>query len=135
MPDITAAIPPTLAFVYDRRFTPTVAILGLRLETCREYAAELGWEIAGEWVDVDDHALSDEVRPQFGLMLTAMRAAADTGRTVVCLLNEWDRLSRDANRQAAFCYRIRRAGGYTATQLGESDRPARDHVRILRKAQ
>lgn len=135
MPDTSDDAQQLLAFVYDRRFTPTLGILEIRLDTCREFAAEMTWEIAGEFVDVDADAMSDDHRPQFELMLTAMRAAHESGRPVVCLLNDWDRLSRDPYRQAGFRHRIRGAGGYTATQLGESDRPARDHVRLLRNAQ
>lgn len=134
MPDSTAlsvkANSPVLAFVYDRRFTPTLAILQLRLETCREYAAELGWEIAGEWVDVDADAMSDEHRPQLDAMLTAMCDAAAAGRRVVCLLNDWDRLCRDPNRQAVFRRRIGNAGGYTATQLGQDDRRMCERCRL-----
>lgn len=116
---------PPLAFIYDRRLTPTLGILQLRLETCREYATEMRWDIAGEWIDTDEHAMSDDNRPQFDSMIAAMRAAANAGRSVICLLNEWDRLTRDAHRQAAFRHHVALAGGYTATQLGEDDRPAR----------
>lgn len=122
-------------FIYDRRFTPTLGILEIRLETCREYAAEMDWEIAGEFVDVGDAAMSDDHRPQFDAMLTAMQGAAAAGHHVLCLLNEWDRLSRDPYRQTKFRDLIKAAGGHTATQLGESDRPARGHLRPLREAQ
>jgi hypothetical protein len=124
---------PILAFVYDRRLTPTLAILQLRVETCREYAAEMRWDIAGEWIDTDDHALSDDHRPQFDAMVAAMRTAANTGRAVVCLLKDWDRLTRDAGRQAAFLYRVGIAGGYTVTTDGEDDRRPVDR-QVLRTA-
>lgn len=118
--------PPPLAFIYDRRMTPTRAVLRLRLATCHEYAAELRWEVAGEWVDVDAHALSDHNRPQFEDLLAAMRRAAAAGRTVVLLLHAWDRLSRDAGRQSAFLRYVTLAGGYTATYSGEDDRRPED---------
>lgn len=112
-----------LAFIYDRRLTPSLGILRLRLETCHEYAAEFGWEIAGEWVDEDEAALSDDHRPKFDLMVTKLRTVAGTGRRVVCLLNDWDRLSRSPGRRAEFLRQISTAGGYTVTSLGEDDRP------------
>ncbi|WNI16600.1 hypothetical protein [Actinacidiphila sp. ITFR-21] len=116
-----AAIP--LAFIYDRRFTPAEGPSALRLEHCLEYAAEAGMEVAGRWCDTGDDALSDDVRPQLDQLVGAMRTAATAGRTVVCLIASWHRLSRDASRQAVMRYRIAAVGGYTVTADGEDDRP------------
>lgn len=128
--------PPPLAFIYDRRFSPTVAILDLRLEACREYAAEMQWDVAGTWVDEDDDAMSDTRRPQFRKMIDAMRDAAGTGRNVVCLIADWDRLTRNVHQSAVFRRDIASTGGYTATSTGEDDRPGSStgHLRALRPA-
>jgi Resolvase, N terminal domain len=123
---------PPLAFIYDRRFTPSRGVLQIRLETCREYAAEMGWAVAGEWVDVDQAALSDDHRPQLDAMTKAMREQAAEGRTVVCLLATWDRLSRSGLRLAAFRFHVAQAGGYTATADGEDDRLNAQSGRELR---
>lgn len=110
-----------LAFIYDRRFSPSV-VLDLRLIHCREYADDAGFEVAGEWIDAGDEALSDDRRPRFADMVAAMRAAAEQGRTVACLIADWDRISRDAHRSAGLRSMVTRAGGYTMTCEGDDDR-------------
>jgi hypothetical protein len=124
---------PVLAFVYDRQFTPRLGPGTLRLEHCEEYAAETGMQVAGTWVDTGDHALSDTHRPRFDAMVSILRSSRIEGRSVVCLVADWGRLSHDAGRQAAFRYRIATAGGYTVTAQGEDDRLPVDR-RILRTA-
>ncbi|MDJ0340751.1 recombinase family protein [Streptomyces sp. H10-C2] len=119
-----------LAFFYDRHATPSTGILQVRLEACREYAAELRYEVAGEWIDRGDDALSDDRRPQFDAMLDAL-AGASVDRTVLCLINGWDRLSRDPGRCGHFRYRIHMAGGWTETTTGEDDRPGSTRPRAL----
>lgn len=112
----------TAAFIYDRRFTPTTAILQLRLDACREVAAKAGWEVAGVWVDTADHAMTDDRRPQLDALLDAMAAATRDGRRAVCLVHGWDRLSRTPGYQAAVMHRVHAAGGWTETVGGEHDR-------------
>lgn len=112
---------PLLAFIYDRRFSPSV-VLDLRLTHCREYAAAAGVEVAGVWIDTGDDALSDERRPLFADMVAAMRTAGQQGRTVACLVADWDRISRDAYRSAALRRMVAEAGGYTMTCDGDDDR-------------
>jgi DNA invertase Pin-like site-specific DNA recombinase len=114
---------PPLAFVYDRHASPTPGVLTLRLDLCRLRANEQGWEVAGEWVDRGDAALSDGHRPEFDRMLAAMREASRSGRTVLCLVADWYRLSRDTATERGFRARIATAGGYTATGAGEDDQP------------
>jgi len=121
---------PPLAFLYDRHASPTVAILLLRLQSCRMRAEELGWQVADEFVDEGDDALEDAHRPKFDTMLTAMRAEATAGRQVVCLVSDWYRLSRDPETEKAFRARITTAGGYTATATGEDDQPGSDRGRV-----
>jgi len=121
---------PPLAFLYDRHASPTVAILLLRLQSCRMRAEELGWQVAGEFVDEGDDALEDSHRPKFDTMLTAMRGQATAGRQVVCLVSDWYRLSRNDKTEAAFRARIATAGGYTATAAGEDDLPGSGRGRV-----
>jgi DNA invertase Pin-like site-specific DNA recombinase len=124
MPDGTA--PPAHqavhAYIYDRRATPATGPVTIRLETCREYAAEQGWTIAGEWVDVGDDALSDYRRPRLDELLVAMEAIARTGRAVVLLVQCWDRLSRAGGPCGAMMRRVHTAGGWSETVDGEHDR-------------
>jgi hypothetical protein len=121
---------PPLAFLYDRQTSPTPGVLVLRLDLCRLRAGELGWEVAGEWVDSGDDALTGSRRPQFDAMLTAVREAAAAGRTVVCLVADWHRLSREAATEAGFRARITAAGGFTATAAGEDDQPGSGRGRV-----
>lgn len=110
------------AFIYDRRFTPATTVLELRLDACREAAAEAGWEVAGVWVDTDDHAMTDDRRPELDALLDAMAAATRDGQRAVCLVHGWDRLSRTPSYQAAVMHRVHAAGGWTETVSGEHDR-------------
>lgn len=121
---------PPLVFLYDRHASPTVTILLLRLQSCRMRAEELGWQVAGEFVDEGDDALTDAHRPKFDRMLAAMRAEATAGRQVVTMVSDWYRLSRDLETEKAFRARITTAGGYTATATGEDDQPGSGRGRV-----
>jgi hypothetical protein len=114
-----------LAFIYDRKTSDTASsegILRLRLGACREWAAVRGYDTAtGEWVDRGDAALRMDRRPAFERLLAAMCAARDGGRTVLCLVNDWDRLANEALPQIEFRRRVQEAGGWTETALGEND--------------
>src|SRR6478609_3317033 len=93
--DVTGVRPVTtkpLAFIYDRHNTPASGVLLKRLQTCRGYAAERGWPVAGEWVDTGHVALSTN-RPQFDILVSKLLGAHQLGdRPVVCLVTEWGRL-------------------------------------------
>ncbi|MCT4356550.1 recombinase family protein [Streptomyces sp. Je 1-79] len=108
----------TRAFLYDRHATTITAALDIRLARCRAYAEQQGWEIAGTWVDLGDHALSD-ARPQFSALCRAMAA---TPGPVVCLVDDLDRLNRSAGHRAVMRRRVGSAGGYCATASGGTDR-------------
>lgn len=125
---------PTLAFIYDRHISPTKGLLELRLGLCREYAAERRWEIAGEWVDEGDAALEDNGRPKFGELVLALEEAHDAGRTVVCLVADWFRISHDSQASSRLRYKIAQAGGWTVTVGGEDDRTGltRETIEALR---
>jgi hypothetical protein len=122
---------PVLAFIYDRRTSPTIGVLNMRLGFCRLRAEEQGWEVAGEWVDQGDSAFADGHRLAFDQMLMAIRDATSRGREALCLVSEWHRLSHNEDVESAFRARVAAAGGYTATAAGEDDR---DEPRIGRPA-
>ncbi|AZM46012.1 hypothetical protein DMB38_09435 [Streptomyces sp. WAC 06738] len=109
---------PTLAFIYDRHATLTTAALDERIVRCRRYAAEQGWVVAGEWVDRGDQALCAWQRAQWGMLVYAMRQAADSA---VCLVATWDRISWDRGDSAILRHAVHRAGGYCVTTAGEND--------------
>ncbi|HZX40012.1 MAG TPA: recombinase family protein [Streptomyces sp.] len=108
------------AFIYDRHATTSTVILDIRLDRCRSYAESCGWEVAGIWLDLGDNALGQH-RPQFSSLCVAMDAA--TG-PIVCLVDDWDRLARDASQSAVMRRRIGQADGHCETAEGESDAPA-----------
>ncbi|MFI7102647.1 hypothetical protein ACIBK8_25190 [Streptomyces sp. NPDC050161] len=59
--------------------------------------------------------------------------AVDThafGRPAVCLIHNWDRLSREHTVRPAFQRHIVGAGGHTSTTFDESDRRARDTLTV-----
>jgi hypothetical protein len=110
---------PTLAFIYDRHATLTTASLDERLERCRRYADEQDWVVAGEWLDRGDPALANWPRPRWDALTYAMRQAATRP---VCLVDSWDRISRDREARAVLRRAVHKAGGYCVTAAGEDDR-------------
>ncbi|MCM2390211.1 recombinase family protein [Streptomyces albipurpureus] len=109
----------THAFIYDRHATLNTVALDDRLKRCREYAQEHGYRVAGMWLDLGDHALGHH-RPEFQNLCRAM---AGTSGRVICLVHDWDRLSRDASQSAVMRRCIEHAGGYSETADGETDEP------------
>jgi DNA invertase Pin-like site-specific DNA recombinase len=108
---------PVRAFIYDRHATQSTAVLEERLERCRAYAQAQGWEVAGVWCDLGDNALGIR-RPQFDALLVAMDKARGP---VVCLVDNWDRLTRDASASSVMRRRVSLRGGHCETAEGESD--------------
>lgn len=109
---------PPMAFIYDRRTTPTKGIMVMRLQACHGHAEERGYEIAGEWYDEGDGALVDR-RPQFSQLIARMRDASQCGRQAVCLVNDFDRLSHDSELRRQFIRRVHLAGGWVEDILGD----------------
>lgn len=105
------------AFLYDRHATTITAALDIRLDRCRAYAEQQGWQIAGIWIDLGDHALAD-ARPQFSALCRVMAA---TPGPVVCLVHDFDRLNRAAGHRAVMRRRIATAGGCCAAASGDPD--------------
>lgn len=111
---------PVMAFIYDRHATLALGMLSDRLDRCQKYAADQGWSVAGEWVDRGDNALSDANRPQFDGMRAAMSLYTNT-HTVICLVFEWDRITRDAIQSAVLRRKVQLSGGHCVTTEGETD--------------
>ncbi|WP_043265897.1 recombinase family protein [Streptomyces sp. CT34] len=122
---------PPLAFVYDRCASRSHRQLHMRLEGCHHYADRMGWDLAGRWFDLGDHALST-YRPQLDTMLASMRTEAGH-REVVCLVHTWERLATDATYRQLLRRRVIEVGGRTATTFGEYDRPTRSVVLLGRQ--
>ncbi len=120
--DSVTTTQPPLAFIYDRHASRTLAVLLLRLTACQEYAEEQGWEIAGKWYDHGDHALLDDHRTKFDRMLNALQVAHRSGREVVCLVFDWDRLSRDDGNRRVFVRKVTFTGGWVETITGETSK-------------
>lgn len=108
-----------LAFIYDRNATRSTTVLDQRLTGCQNYAKLRGWEIAGQWLDLGDNALSDH-RPELARLIDAMQARA-RDREVICLVHTWGRLTHDADSRIRYQMRIAQAGGHTETAFAESD--------------
>lgn len=116
---VTTPARPTLAFIYDRHATLTTVDLELRIERCRRYAVERGWVVAAEWVDRGDDALTNWMRPRWDQLIYAMQQAA---APAVCLVADWDRISRDPSWRGILRMAVAQAGGYCVTAAGEDDR-------------
>ncbi|AQW48561.1 recombinase family protein [Streptomyces violaceusniger] len=95
---MTATEPKTLVFVYDREETQQTDRLDARVAICRAYAAEMNWDVAGQWVDRGDAATSER-RPFWIGMVAAMRQEGQ-GRRIVCLVAGWDRIAYDLEHRA-----------------------------------
>jgi hypothetical protein len=57
-----------------------------------------------------------------------------SGRTVVCIVTDWDRLSRDARRRRTFACKISLAGGWVETIAGETTKPEDARRGLLSRA-
>lgn len=110
---------PTLAFIYDRHATLTTAALDERIERCRRYAVENGWVVSGLWVDRGDYALTNWPRPQWYRLAFVMQQAA---APAVCLIESWERISRERDRCASLRLAVHQAGGHCVTVDGDDDR-------------
>ncbi|SCD75783.1 Resolvase, N terminal domain [Streptomyces sp. DpondAA-D4] len=116
-------------YVYDRHATVLTTVLDIRIDRCRAYAQSHGWDLAGIWLDLGDNALTNDRRPQFDAMCRALEN--DTGPTV-CLVDGFDRLTRDVEQRNAMQFRVAQAGSHCETAGGESDAPAESRRRSLR---
>ncbi|MEU1943045.1 recombinase family protein [Streptomyces sp. NPDC020125] len=85
--------PRTLVFIYDREETTQTDRLNTRIALCRAFAAQMNWEVVGQWVDRGDAAVSER-RPFWQGMIAAMRHEG-RGRRFVCLVASWERIAYD----------------------------------------
>ncbi|QRX91170.1 recombinase family protein [Streptomyces noursei] len=118
---MTAAPSPPLAFIYDRSASRSRRQLHMRLEGCRHYADDMGWPIAGRWVDLGEHALTMH-RPQLTALLTIMQTEADH-HEVLCLVHTSERLATDTTHRLLLQQRVIAAGGRTVTTFDEPVQP------------
>ncbi|MCG0288199.1 hypothetical protein [Streptomyces sp. PSAA01] len=106
---MTATEPKTLVFVYDREGTSQTDRLFARLAICRAYAAEMVWDVAGQWVDRGDAAMGER-RPFWQGMVESMKQEGQ-GRRIVCLVATWNRVAYDAADRARLCQLVSEIGG------------------------
>lgn len=110
-----------LAFIYDRSTTENTTELERRLTACGEYVTTQGWGFGGWWVDNGDYALTNDRRPAYDALLRTMRAAGTGPR--VCLVHDWDRLSRDMQARGLMTRRVLLLDGWVETCAGEKRTP------------
>jgi hypothetical protein len=112
-----------VAFVYDRCASRSYRQLEMRMTGCDSYADRMGWSLAGRWIDLGEDALTAQ-RPKLGALVDAMQEEA-ARREVLCLVHNWGRLAADDTERLALQTRIVKAGGWSETTFGESDRHGR----------
>lgn len=110
---------PTLAFIYDREATTQTDRLDERIKACRAYAARMKWDVAGQWIDRGDAALTER-RPLWRGMVAAMEAQGQ-GRRIACLVADWGRISHSDEESARLRQLVGMAGGVCVTADGEDD--------------
>lgn len=115
--DVTGSA--TLAFIYDREATAQTGSVNERIAKCRDYAARMKWDVAGQWIDRGDAALTDR-RPHWRGMVAAMEAQGQ-GRSLVCLVADWGRISHIGAASARLRQLVSDAGGVCVTVDGEND--------------
>ncbi|MFI0817465.1 hypothetical protein ACH4TX_13350 [Streptomyces sp. NPDC021098] len=124
---------PTIAFIYDREETTQTALLSERIATCRVYAARMGWQVAGQWVDRGEGAVSDR-RPSWRGMDHAMPLEGE-GRKLVCLVASWDRIAFDPEVMIHLRQLVSGAGGTVLAVDDEYDAGHRPLPPALREKQ
>ncbi|MEU1624294.1 recombinase family protein [Streptomyces sp. NPDC020096] len=120
-----------LAFIYDRNATANKGALQIRLAACARYAAGNKFEIGGWFLDTGDEALTNDHRPAFEALLNTLRAAA-TGRPCVCLVYDWERISREEAACGLFTGKVLQRGGWVETCFGEKRTPDGRYVQVGR---
>ncbi|CDR05770.1 hypothetical protein [Streptomyces iranensis] len=99
----------TLVFIYDREGTSQTDRLLARIAICRAYSAEIGWDVAGQWVDRGDAAVGER-RPFWQGMIAAMKQEGQ-GRRTVCLVATWNRVAYELDTRAHLRQLVTEAGG------------------------
>ncbi|WNF00437.1 recombinase family protein [Streptomyces luomodiensis] len=124
---MTTDEPKTLAFIYDREETSQTDRLLARIAICRAYAAEMNWDVAGQWIDRGD-AATGERRPFWQGMVASMKQE-DQGRRLVCLVAVWNRIAYEPVASARLRQLVSGVGGTcVAVEDGMSPSTPRDVV-------
>jgi hypothetical protein len=100
-------VQPPLVFVYDREMDGDTDSPETRVQACRDYANRLRWEIAGQWLEKGD----SENRLIWRGMVAAMATHHHEGRSNVCLVATWDRISVEPRMRTDFRDDVQKAGG------------------------
>ncbi|MDF2260702.1 recombinase family protein [Streptantibioticus ferralitis] len=119
-----------LVFIYDRCATQDTRELERRLKACAEYVSTYGWGFGGWWRDSGDYALTNDRRPAFDTLLRTMQAVGDCPR--VCLVYDWDRLSRDVQARDLMTRHVLLLGAWVETCDGEKRTPSGKHRQVGR---
>ncbi|MGA6152096.1 hypothetical protein ACPEIC_02065 [Stenotrophomonas sp. NPDC087984] len=120
----------TLAFIYDREATRQTDRLDARISLCREYAARLGWRVAGQWVDRGDAAVAER-RPFWIGMVAAMKHEGE-GFNAVCLVASWERIAYDERDRARMRRLVNDVDG-TCVAIDGSSAPPSSRDATLRR--
>lgn len=120
------------AAVYARISSDDGTALGVtrQVEDCRKLAADLGWEVAEEYVDNDVSAYSGKPRPAYGRML----ADIESGLRDAVIVYHVDRLTRRPIELEQFLEVLGRAGVTKVRFVsgGEFDLGSGDGLMVLR---
>ncbi|ASQ98487.1 hypothetical protein CGL27_40650 [Streptomyces sp. 11-1-2] len=98
----------TLVFIYDREVTEKDSADD-RILTCRQFAHERRWAVAGQWVDRGTNAV--DVRRTFWTGMVAAMEHEGQGRRVVCLVADWDRIAFDEAARNTLQQTVSHVGG------------------------
>ncbi|MGW7615320.1 hypothetical protein ACWGLG_05560 [Streptomyces antimycoticus] len=102
------ATQPTLVFIYDREVTEKDSADG-RILTCRQFARERGWTVAGQWVDRGSNAVA--LRRTFWTGMVAAMEHEGQGRRIVCLVADWHRIAFDEAARNTLRQTVGHVGG------------------------
>lgn len=122
----------TLVFIYDSEGTGQADRLLARLAICRAYAAEMDWDVAGQWVDRGDAAMGER-RPFWQGMVAVMKQEG-RGSRIVCLVATWNRIAYDPIVSARLRQLVSDIGGTcVAVEDAEAPPPPRSQDAALRR--
>ncbi|MEV3870255.1 hypothetical protein [Streptomyces sp. NPDC049906] len=112
--------PFTVVFLYDRSAnSPASALCLARVKSAREYAADRGWRVRGEFVDLGPHALLDNNRPAWGRLLLAVRTSEAPDVRLLCLVPSEQRLATLPGVRRALARELVIAGARLVSQEDE----------------
>ncbi|AGP53236.1 recombinase family protein [Streptomyces rapamycinicus] len=98
----------TLVFIYDREVTEKDSA-DERILTCRQYACDRGWTVAGQWVDRGSNAVA--LRRTFWNGMIAAMEHEGRGKRIVCLVANWHRIAFDDAARNTLRQTVSHVGG------------------------